>query len=289
MLILQHDADLSDREVHEQVGYKLPDRSFVGLALEDPVPDDTTLVRFRQRVGEEGVRKVFASLNRQWEAAGLIGPQRGVLDGVHLWAKVARRSWTQLMRQGLVVEAVAAVDGPRGAALGEEFVAVANEPEPRGPEAFAVEREGTPALLERVPDLEDDRARERVHLVGALLEEQDRPVSFVDPDAGCGYKSEDKPFCGYKSQEGMDPDSRLITAVDVVPGNADEAVRTDVLSDQEPTRRNPGAPVIADGLYNNATAVAQVEGAGGTPCFRGLKAERVSDAFEYDAARDQLV
>lgn len=291
MLIVQHYADLSDREVHEQVGYNLLYRAFVGLGLEDPVPDDTTLVRFRQRVGEEGVRKVLETLNRRWEAAGLIGPERRVLDGVHLWAKVARRSWTGLMRQGraLVVEAVAAVDGARAAALREEFVAAANEPEPRGPEALRVEQERTAALLERVADLEDERVRERARLLGALLQEEDRPVSFVDPDARWGFKSEEKPFCGYKSHEAMDPDSRLITAVDVVPGNANEAVRTDVLLENEPTQRKPGAPVIADGLYNNATTVAQVEEAGGTPCFSGLKTERVSDAFEYDPTTDQMV
>lgn len=87
MLILEQYGDLSDREVHEQVGYNLLYRAFVGLVLEDAVPDDTTLVRFRQRVGEAGLRTVFETLNRQWEAAGLIGAERRVLDGVHLWCE----------------------------------------------------------------------------------------------------------------------------------------------------------------------------------------------------------
>ena len=110
MLVVEQYADLSDREAHEQVGYNLLYRAFVGLGADEAVPDDTTLVVFRKRIGAEGVGKVFALLNRQWEAAGLIAGDRRVIDGAHLWAKVARRSWVSLMRQGrtLIVEAVAA-------------------------------------------------------------------------------------------------------------------------------------------------------------------------------------
>ena len=67
MLIIEQWGDLSDREAHEQVSYNLLYRSFVGLGADEPVPDDTTLVVFRQRIGEEGVRKVFSLLNRRWE------------------------------------------------------------------------------------------------------------------------------------------------------------------------------------------------------------------------------
>jgi hypothetical protein len=74
----------------------------------------------------------------------------------------------------------------------------------------------------------------------------------------------------------------------VVPGNANEAVRTDAVLAAEPTPRPPGAVIIGDGLYNNATTVAQVEAAGGRPCVSGLKAERVSDAFTYEAGPDQM-
>lgn len=57
----------------------------------------------------------------------------------------------------------------------------------------------------------------------------DRVVSFDDPDARWGDTAADKPCCGDTAHEALDPDSRLITAVDVVPGNAPEGVRTDTL------------------------------------------------------------
>jgi hypothetical protein len=37
-----------------------------------------------------------------------------------------------------------------------------------------------------------------------------------------GHKGENKPFCGYKAHESINPDSRMITSVDVVPDNANE-------------------------------------------------------------------
>lgn len=292
MLLLEQFADLSDREVHEQVGYNLLYRAFVGLAADDPVPDDTTLVRFRARVGEAGIRRVFEALNQQWAAAGLIGTERRVIDGVHLWAKVARRSWVALLRKGreVVIDAVAAVDAARGEALRAGYGPAPSEPEPRGEEAVRVESERTTELLEAVADFADPQVQARVGQVRTLLSgEGDRVVSFDDPDARWGHKAPDKPFCGYKAHEALDPDSRLLTAVDVVPGNANEAVRTDVLLAAEATPRAPEAVIIGDGLYHNATTVAQVERAPARPCFSGLKAERVSDAFTYDATTDEMV
>ena len=292
MLVLEQFADLSDREVHEQVGYNLLYRAFVGLGVEETVPDDTTLVRFRARVGEDGMRAVFTTLNRQWEAAGLIQAERRVLDGVHLWAKVARRSWVGLMRKGraVVVDAVAQVDPARAEALRATFVPAGDEPEPRGEAAVPQESERTVQLLEAVADVADPRVRARVAQVRTLVAgEGDRVVSFDDPDARWGHKAADKPFCGYKAHEGLDPDSRLITADEVVPGNANEAVQTATVLATETTTLPEGAVIIGDGLYNNATTVGQVEQAQLRPCFSGLRAERVSDRFDYDGGTDQIV
>ncbi len=92
MLVLQHVADLSDREAHEQVGYNLLARAFVELGADEAVPDDTTLVKFRARPGAVGIRQVFEALNSQWAAAGLIGGGRRGGDGGHLRGAVTRRS-----------------------------------------------------------------------------------------------------------------------------------------------------------------------------------------------------
>lgn len=291
MLILEQYGDLSDREVSEQTGYNLLYRAFVGLGLEERIPDDTTLVRFRSRLGEEGVRRVFELLLERWRQAGLVGNERRVLDASHLWAKVARRSWVSLLRQGraLVVEAVAEVDSQRAMGLRERYVASGGAVEPRGQEALQLERGQTRELLEAVADLKAERVVERVRLLEGMLAEGDRPVSFVDADARWGRKGPDKAYCGYKTHQALDPDSRLITAVDVLPGNANEAVRTDVLLSQEQGQLAEGVTVIGDGLYAKAGTVAQVEALKGRACFSGLWAKRVSDRFDYEAGTDRMV
>jgi hypothetical protein len=51
----------------------------------------------------------------------------------------------------------------------------------------------------------------------------------------------------------------------------------------------PGTVIIADGLYNNATTAGQVQHVGARGCFSGLKAERISDRFGYEAQTDRLL
>ena len=273
------------------MSYNLLYRSFVGLGADEAVPDDTTLVVFRQRIGEEGVRKVFSLLNRRWEVAGLIGKDRRVVDGVHIWARVARRGWAEAMRCGreLVVEAVEAVDGELGSKLRGEFVSAQKGQEHAGDEAICLELELCEKLLEAVAGIEDGRVRQRAEILRRMMAEKDRPVSFDDVDARWGHKRQGEVFLGYKLHEAIDPDSRMVTAVDVVPGNVNEAVRTGELLGKESVPAEEGGVVIGDGLYNNSTTVGQVKACGKRPCFSGLSSERVSDDFDYDAEADCVV
>jgi IS5 family transposase len=292
MLLLEQYAKLSDRQVIEQTGYNLLYRRFVGLGVDEAVPDDTTLVRFRQRVGQEGIQRVFELLNAQWAEAGLIGEQRRVLDGVHLWANVAQRSLAALLRKGrqVLLEALEGVDAAQADELRKQYAAEAETPMGSKEEVVAEEAERTRALVEAVEKLGAQAVQARVAQVKTLLTgEADRVVSFDDPDARWGHKSQDKVFCGYKAHEALDPDSRLITGVTVVAGNEHEGVQTEALLKAQSPALPEGATIIADGFYNNATTVGQVQEAGMQPCFAGLEAERVSDKFDYQGEQDRMV
>jgi len=48
---------------------------------------------------------------------------------------------------------------------------------------------------------------------------QTNPDTVKDKDARYGYKTQHKPFFGYKSHTGIDADSELITKVETTPGN----------------------------------------------------------------------
>lgn len=58
---------------------------------------------------------------------------------------------------------------------------------------------------------------------------KDRIISVHDPEMRHGRKSASQRFDGYKGAVAVDPDSQLITAVDVLPGNAHDAQNAQAL------------------------------------------------------------
>jgi IS5 family transposase len=71
----------------------------VGLGLQDALPDETTLVRFRQRLREHGLHeKLLALVNRQLQVKGLILKTCTLLDATLLQA--ARRAPAQENKTG---------------------------------------------------------------------------------------------------------------------------------------------------------------------------------------------
>lgn len=80
-LLLQSLYGLSDRELEEALGDRLSFRRFVGLGLEESVPDHTVLSRFRNLLAGEGLlEKLFGELDRQLEKAGVILKRGTMLD-----------------------------------------------------------------------------------------------------------------------------------------------------------------------------------------------------------------
>jgi len=61
---------------------------------------------------------------------------------------------------------------------------------------------------------------------------KDRVISTVDPQARHGHKTASRGFDGYKGHAGIDPDSEIITATLVTPGNAgDASAAEDLIAD----------------------------------------------------------
>lgn len=81
MILLEHFYTMSDPQCEEQVRDRLSFRKFVGLGWNDPIPDETTLVRFRQRMIEYGVQNhLLEIVNRQLEQKGLIVKTATIVD-----------------------------------------------------------------------------------------------------------------------------------------------------------------------------------------------------------------
>jgi len=91
MFLLQHCYGLSDPQCEELVKDRLSWRKFAGLALTDRVPDETTLVRFRQRLIEHGLHaRLLDWINAQLAAQGLLLKEVTLVDATLVQA--ARRS-----------------------------------------------------------------------------------------------------------------------------------------------------------------------------------------------------
>jgi len=90
-LLLQAWYGLSDAELEYRLGDSLAFGRFVGLSLEDDVPDHTTLCRFRNRlISGRVLEKLFAELDRQLEAAGLVLKSGTLLDATLIETAAAR-------------------------------------------------------------------------------------------------------------------------------------------------------------------------------------------------------
>ena len=99
MLLLQNFHGLSDPQCEAQVRDRLSWRRFVGLALTESVPDETTLVRFRQRLIEHGLhRQLLALVNEQLAAQGLMVREVTLVDATLVQA--ARRAPAKGARGG---------------------------------------------------------------------------------------------------------------------------------------------------------------------------------------------
>jgi transposase, IS5 family len=90
-VLLQSLYGLSERELEEALDDRLSFRRFLGLSVEESVPDHTVLNRFRNRLIAEGLHeKLFAELDRQLEKAGVILKRGTMLDATLIESSAAR-------------------------------------------------------------------------------------------------------------------------------------------------------------------------------------------------------
>jgi hypothetical protein len=251
ILFLRFHYKLSDRLVMERTKTDMAFRWFLDFPVGGAVPNHTGGTYFRKRVGVERFAQVFQELITQAREAGLVKDRLRLKDATHLIADVADVRPLQLAAQvrerllnaanplfaDWVVQQRMHIETLRQttAEFADDERLTARVEHLR---ALAAQLRERLASLPETPETEKAHARLRraLQLVDKLLADrqpdaQDRLASGVDPDARVGMHG--GYFVGFLLDMTIDPDSELITALNVLPGNGAEAADAITLIEQE--------------------------------------------------------
>jgi hypothetical protein len=266
VMVLQRIEGCSDREAVDRFAFDVRWKYAAGgLAFDHPGFVHTVLVDMRARLARSRrPNRIFEASVDVARRAGLVGRRR-VLDSTPLYDAVATMDTVTLIRSA--IRGLLAVADPeletvlRAVLRGEDDYRVAGKPvcdyddlaarealvDALAREAMALlavlEGRELPegvaqagALLATVvgQDLDQGTGTEGVFRIARRVA-KDRVISTVDPQARHGHKTAARGFDGYKGHVGIDPDSEIITATTVTPGNAgDGGAAADLITDLIP-------------------------------------------------------
>ncbi len=247
---LQYQHILSDRQVIQRAQTDVAYRFFLGLSLKDELPHPSSLSIFRGRLGVEGHKQIFAELVTQAREHGLVKDRLRLKDATHVIADVAVPTTLALLSQARDKLLAAAEPFDPVRVVGERarldvlrLSTEGGDVEQRLVARVTHLREIVAWVDELTPpeDAQENRVWQALmdirRLTHKILADQDYPKagdrtrSIVDPDERCGKHGEF--YDGYLMDVMMDPDSEIITALDVLPANGDEAANAAHLVRQE--------------------------------------------------------
>src|SRR5258705_3859584 len=138
MLVLQALNNLSDEQVEYQVRDRLSFSRFLGLAIEDSIPDATTLWLFREKLAEAGlIEKLFERFDQHLAAKGYIARGGQIIDASIVPVPTQRNSRDENAElqagrtpAGWKQARQSAAEGPRCALDQEAWLQLLRLPEP---------------------------------------------------------------------------------------------------------------------------------------------------------------
>ncbi|MFD6065546.1 transposase, partial [Rhodococcus wratislaviensis] len=274
VMVLQRLEGLSDREAVDRFAFDARWKYAAGgLDFDHPGFVHTVLVDMRARLARsEQPNRIFEAVLEVAHQAGVVGRKR-VLDSTPLYDAVATMDTITLVRSAIrgllaVVDADLALRLRAVITSGDDYDSAAKPCIDWDDEAAREQlidsraRDGL-AMLTCLDGRELDAPVERASTLLATVVGQDiaaetdgvfrilrtvaadRIISTVDPQARHGHKTNARGFDGYKGHIAVDPDSEIITATDVTPGNSGDA--------------ESAAGLLSDILPSEAEAEAEAE------------------------------
>lgn len=291
MLFLEFLYNLSDVEVSRQCQYNLLFRYFVGLKINEDSPDDTTLVVFRKRLGEAKFKDIFNRIIKIAKDKGIRIGETKIADATQIIADIAIPNTIGLLRQGkrIIINKIEKKDKTKASSLRERYTHKGTIKQYRK-EELREEIENTKQFIKEIESLKEEYSIEKeLCLLKDAMEGRIDLVSFIDPEARCGYKEKEERFFGYKAHILEDTKTQLITSVEVFSGNTNEGSKLKELIEKERRNNLKATKIIADALYDSIDNRKFCFKAGieaYIPCRRKTK---TLDKFSYSSQSDTLI
>jgi len=332
VMVLQRLEGLSDREAVERFAFDLRWKYAVGgLSFDYPGFVHTVLVDMRARLRRsQRPDRIFEVVLDVAKRSGLVGHKR-VLDSAPLYDAVATQDTVTLIRAA-IRGVVRAADDVLAAELREGLKRDDDYERAGKPVCDWEDAQAREALVDALctdgyavlARLESRRLSATLQQASTLLATvlgqdietdetggfriarrvaPDRVISTVDPEARHGHKTQARRFDGYKGHISIDPDSEIITATAVTPGNrGDGEVAEELLAEafQPPAAPaqavpSPSAPleVYGDAAYGTGALLATMAKQGAVPYLKvqppqASKAMFCKDRFVIDLEQQRV-
>ena len=101
MLLLDFLFNLCDVAVCQAVCFNVLFKWFCGLDIADNVPDDTSLVKFRKRLGEDGFKEIFETFIKKALKLGYGKGRLRILDATHVFSFSRGLGRIALLKDGI--------------------------------------------------------------------------------------------------------------------------------------------------------------------------------------------
>lgn len=269
ILILEYLYNLSDVKVVERIKTDVALRWFLGLKLDDTVPDDTTVSFFRiNHVGEEKFEEFFNEVVKQCIGKGLVKSRRYIIDSTDVAAnvnypsekKLARKAFENVIKEleKFNVELAKEQLGKYENDIQKEY---SKNEHVKSKKHFEITRERLGYLYIKTYDLlqennkESSKYQEAFHICYTLVNqylnnEKDKIVSIVDPEARVAHKSPGNIKRGYKNHILVDEDSEIILSSVQTPFNVgDEKKLKELIEKVENNFEIKPKEITADKVY----------------------------------------
>ena len=274
---LRYHYNLSDREVIARAETDLSFRWFLQYPLAWKLPDPSSLCVFRGRLGRKGFRQVFNQVVRTAREHGVVKDRLRIKDATHVIGNLAAPTALALVAQ--TRDKLLAAAEPFAPLLveGEQVnlqllreATQQQKPAERLVTRLAQLREILvwADAIATPEDAETNRAwqtflsqRDLAHKILADQEHPqsgDRIISTSDPEARCGKHG--PWFDGYLIDVLIDSDSEIITQINVLPANGDEATDAlELIRQEEQEHGNDVQALSIDGIGFNGPLLRELQ------------------------------